>query len=317
MDNDQTTIIAVNAAILFVCLVVGVVSCIYVLNSSKRKGYQASGALLLVLFIFLPLQNLNQSSSVIIDQLKQFVDYPKVVNKAFKEYTPNCTLLATNCPFCEIEQQAAVDITDTYQISDVNTYDDYTNQIDPYVTGFGLGVSAVSILVIILSQKWFESLPCVNVINRTWSFITGFLLSLLGVSFVAFYMTFDYLCRKHINKENLDADVQWFVDTSVDNKDGVRPWIDNIEDFKERCSDITPAVIKVTSPGALEDEYDKTYEEVCNQIPLNFLGVGIVMLVSVLLWEAILIASSVRSNNIAKSIGTKIETTYKPNLLIF
>ena len=35
MDNDQTTIIAVNAAILFVCLVVGVVSCIYVLNSSK------------------------------------------------------------------------------------------------------------------------------------------------------------------------------------------------------------------------------------------------------------------------------------------
>ena len=36
MDNDQACIIVV-AAILFVCLVVGVVSCIYVLNSSKEK----------------------------------------------------------------------------------------------------------------------------------------------------------------------------------------------------------------------------------------------------------------------------------------
>ena len=61
MDNEQTTIITVTAVILFVCLVVGVVSCIYVLKGSTKKGNLASGALLLILFIFVPLQALTKA----------------------------------------------------------------------------------------------------------------------------------------------------------------------------------------------------------------------------------------------------------------
>ena len=317
MDNEQTTIITVTAVILFVCLVVGVVSCIYVLKGSTKKGNLASGALLLILFIFVPLQSLNESIDVVIDQLKQFVDYPKVVNKAFKGYAPNCTLLAANCTFCKLEQEAAVDVTDTYHISDVDTYDEYTNQIDPYVIGIGLVVSAVSALVIVLSQKWLGCIPHANVINRTWSFIAGLILSLLGVFFVALNMTLGYLCNKYYNKESLDSDVQWFVDSSVQNTDSVRPWIGNIADFKKKCTDVTPEVIKVTSPGALEDTYDKIHGELCNQIPMYFLGVGIVILVSVISWEIILIGISIRYSDIAKPDSSNIKYTYKPSILLF
>ena len=62
------------------------------------------------------------------------------------------TLLAANCTFCKRRRSSRR--RNRYTVSDVDTYDEYTNQIDPYVIGIGLAVSAVSAPVIVLSQKW-------------------------------------------------------------------------------------------------------------------------------------------------------------------
>lgn len=237
--------------------VIAAVGGVVVFKRSKKAEWKARLPLAATVLVIIPVVLLSLAIEDALDALHEFLEYPKVVDRAFAEHEP----ATSQCTDFKYEVR---NVTATYEIPDVSNV---TDRVDEYKVAF----IYAGALVVVAALAGIATARCGP--KRFADILSSVVLLLYLTVVIALAVVISVGCTEYLDKSKLDGEVRWFVDTSAEVS--AQPWFDNITAFLDDCfNSSSDAIQRAVNPGALADSYDSLKTAVCTRCVNALYGKG-------------------------------------------